>query len=140
MSFRLFSQQFNKSTAQLLQEIPLDGVIPASSLNSHVIGGIVIVDIVGRIAVSIVSWFQLPTLFQHLQDLPLLNLYMSIHQERMDVIRAEGKLSKVVSFHHVQTKLHHIQFGTRPVVPDDIVKSLRMDEFRIEPHTTLAAG
>ena len=58
----------------------------------------------------------------------------------MDVIWAEGKLGKVVSFHYVQKKLHHIQFGTRSVVPDDIVKSLRMDEFRIEPHTTLAAG
>lgn len=55
MSFRLVSQQLNKSTAQLLQEIPLNGVIPASSLNSHVIGGIVIVDIVGCIAVSIVG-------------------------------------------------------------------------------------
>lgn len=140
MSFRLFSQQFNKSTAQLLQEIPLDGVIPASSLNSHIIGGIVVVDIIGSVTVSIVCRLQFPTFLQHLQDLPLLNLYMSIHQESMDVIRAEGKLGKVVSFHHVQTKLHHIQFGTRSVVPDDIVKSIRMDEFRIEPHATLAAG
>ena len=120
MSFRLFSQQFNKSTAQLLQEIPLDGVIPASSLNSHIIGGIVVVDIIGSVTVSIVCRLQFPTFLQHLQDLPLLNLYMSIHQESMDVIRAEGKLGKVVSFHHVQTKLHHIQFGTRSVVPDDI--------------------
>lgn len=124
----------------MLQEIPLDGVIPASSLNGHVVCGVVVVDVIGSIAVSIVCWFQLPTLLQHLQDLPLLNLHMSIHQESMDVIRAEGKLGKVVSFHHVQTKLHHIQFGTRSVVPDDIVKSFRMNKFRIEPHATLAAG
>ena len=94
MSFRLFSQQFNKSTAQLLQEIPLDGVIPASSLNSHIIGGIVVVDIIGSVTVSIVCRLQFPTFLQHLQDFPLLNLYMSIHQESMDVIRAEGKLAQ----------------------------------------------
>ena len=55
MSFRLVSQQLNKSTAQLLQEIPLNGVIPASSLNSYVIGGIVVVDIIGSVTVSIVG-------------------------------------------------------------------------------------
>lgn len=55
MSFRLVSQQLNKSTAQLFQELPLDGVIPASSLNSHVIGGIVVVDIIGSVTVSIVG-------------------------------------------------------------------------------------
>ena len=55
MSFRLVSQQLNKSTAQLFQEISLDGVIPASSLNSYVIGGIVVVDIIGSVTVSIVG-------------------------------------------------------------------------------------
>lgn len=78
LSFMLHAQQFIKSTAQLLQEIPLNGVIPASSLNGHVVCGVVVVDVIGSIAVSIVCWFQLPTLLQHLQDLPLLNLYMSI--------------------------------------------------------------
>ena len=40
----LHAQQFIKSTAQLFQIIPLNRVIPASSLNGHVVCGVVVVD------------------------------------------------------------------------------------------------
>ena len=78
LSFMIHAQQFIKSTAHLLQEIPLNGVIPASSLNEHVVCGVVVVDVIGSIAVSIVCRFQFPSFLQHLQDLPLLNLHMCI--------------------------------------------------------------
>ena len=92
-------------------------------------------EIIGRITVGIGSWLQLPAFLQNLQNLPLLNLNMRVQQECMNIIGTETVLCQVVPFHHIQTKFHHIQFGTWSVVANDVVKSIRMDKRRIEPHS-----
>ena len=96
----------------------------------------VVIDI-GSVGKCIGSWRQLPIVLQDLPNQRLLRFDVGECEQCHEVIKAELHTRDGHLVHDVKDYLCHIYFQTRAVVPDYLIKSLRMDVFRRKPHTAL---